>query len=233
MRRVSQTEAIFEYELIFGVTGQESFQFARDADYEQMIYPAYPTTTKLGVPIRGPDGNSKGKNWVIFGEQGEKATIQIKVLDAVITVTVKSAGDGTGLSWQSVVGKARHKPCIAGTWLGDAVFEEMKPVDTSLDVFVGKFIMSDRGFELFQVCFDEDLERAYYPEVEGHACGEVFVLGPSAGQDKNFRVEGLPGVPFEIKLDLKATDRRRIVTWRPILEEGMPFFPYVNALYDE
>merc|ERR1712232_701079 len=204
-------------------------QLARDRDPQQVVYPMSPLTQTIGTPVRGPDHLGKGKHWLIFGEQGQKAIVMIKVINAHIIVTVKSDANPSGLVWESVEGKARKKPCIMGSWLES--FEAMQPADGSnKDVFTSDFTMSAEGIAFFQVCFDQDLEKAYYPEVEGRSSGEVFVLGPDGeGQDKNFRIEGLPGVPFRVTLDLKATDRRRTVTWKPLQEEGMPFFPYVNA----
>jgi hypothetical protein len=230
MKSLSSREAFFEYTVVFGVTAQEYFQFARDRDKEQLIYPAYPRAQKTDILVRGPDQHGKDKHFMVFGEQGSKATIQLRVVDGHITVTTKTESGIT--QWKSVEGKARKKPFVVGSWLEK--FDAMKPVDDSLNAFTTEFTMTDRGFEFFQVCFDEDLARAYYPESEGHASGAVIVYGPGAqGEDKNFKVEGLPGTVFKIKLDLKATDQRRIVTWTPLLEEGMPMFPYVNAIYDD
>lgn len=38
-----------------GMSGREEFQIVRDRDWNQAVYPAAPSTSRPGVPIRGPD----------------------------------------------------------------------------------------------------------------------------------------------------------------------------------
>jgi len=215
---------LHEYGFRIGPSGQESFQIVRDSDLEQAIYPAYPKSQRRGVPVRGPDHLGKGKLFTIQGEQGERALIKVKVQSGHITVSVGIASAIT--TWESVDGKYRKCFFIAGSWLdGCEKMEEDKP-----HVYRMQMTMGERGFEEFQVLMDEDPGRAYYPESDGFASGQVFVCGPDHGAaGRFFRIEGLPGQSFEIFLEAKVQDRRKIVTWKPVLEDGLAALPWSNS----
>jgi len=215
------------HELAFkmGPSGQESFQVCRDGDPEQVFYPAYPRAQRSTVPVRGPDHLSAGKSWVILGEQGETVVVRIKVENGHVEITASSPTLG-GRKWQSVDGRDRKCFFVQGTWL-----EKFSPmVEDTPNIYKLQVVMGDEGFEEFQVLMDEDPGRAYYPEAEGNASGQVFVCGPDdESRGRNFRIEGVPGMEFEIVLDLRIQDRRKIVTWRPLVEGGLGALPWSNS----
>jgi len=168
---------------------------------------------------------SKGKYFTIYGEQGDRALIRVRVRDGHITVSGNVARAGTR-TWESVDGKGWKAFFVYGSWLDGC--EKME--EDTLNVYKTEMIMSDRGFEEFQVLMDEDPSRAYYPEQDSFASGQVFVRGPDhEANGKAFRIEGLPGQRFEIALDTKVQDRRRVVTWKPLLEDNFAALPYSNS----
>jgi len=225
MVSVGGERGMFEYSFRMGPSGQENFQIVRDSDSEQVIYPAYPRSQRRGVPVRGPDHLGKGKLFSLSGEQGDRAVIKLRAKDGHITISVGTASMGIR-TWESVDGKRWKRFFISGSWLDGC---EQLEEDTA-HVYRTEVTMTERGFEEFQVLLDEDPGRAYYPESSGFASGQVFVCGPdhdAAG--RFFRIEGLPGQRFEISVSPRAQDRRRTVTWRPLLEDGLVALPWSNS----
>jgi len=222
MQAVRGERGVFELQTRLGPSGQESFQIARDCDPEQVFYPAY---SRRGVPVRGPDHLGKGKLFIVQGEQGERLVVRIKVRNGHATVSANCASAGTR-TWESVDGRYHKCFFLAGTWSNG--YEKME--EDTMHVYRAQMTMSDRGWEEFQVMLDEDHRRAYYPELGGFASGQVFVCGPDSNSEgRSFRIEGLPDMQFEITFDAKASDRRRMVTWTPLMEDGSLAVPWANS----
>lgn len=80
---------LYEATVRIGIQDMEEFQFMRDADVLQAIYPA----EKGGgsAPVCGPDSEGSGKFWRIAGSTGESWTIRLEVgihgISVVITGT--------------------------------------------------------------------------------------------------------------------------------------------------
>jgi len=91
MRSVNATPGLYEAKVRIGTTGAERFHFMRDRDSEQVLYPRDPKTDRQNSSIRGPDGAGRGKHWVIRGETGEHALVQLRVLPEVTEVKVSSS----------------------------------------------------------------------------------------------------------------------------------------------
>lgn len=210
---------VWECTLRMGPSGEEEFQFVRDSDPQQSIYPARPRTSSLDVAVRGPDQLGKGKHWLIQGRMDEFYTIRLEVDDGGITVTTSHAS-GVRV-WKSKDGWDRHDYCVAGSWSNWIC--EMLNMDPQLPGFfkyrgqVGTdFSEEHQGFvEFFQVVVDEDMGQALYPELPDTGPGECIVHGPDGeSQGRMWMARSLrPGAFFEIVLNLKAEDRRQIVTW--------------------
>lgn len=77
---------LYEATVRIGIQDMEEFQFMRDADVLQAIYPA----EKGGgsAPVCGPDSEGSGKFWRIAGSTGESWTIQLEVGIHGISVVV-------------------------------------------------------------------------------------------------------------------------------------------------
>nr|AQS99286.1 type I polyketide synthase [Gambierdiscus polynesiensis] len=224
MAPVRGERGTYELQTRLGPGGQESFQIARDNDVEQVFYPAY--SSRRGVPVRGPDHLGNRNFFVIQGEHGERVVIRIKVQNGHTTVKATSASTGSR-TWESVDGKYHRCLSLAGTFT-DGRCQKME--EDTLHVYRAQITMGDSGVEEFQVLQDDDPERAFYPESGGFASGQVLVCGPDGNSEgRSFRIEGIPSVQFEISFDAKALDRRRIITWKPILEDGILAVPWTNS----
>jgi len=215
-------EGTWEGSFRIGSQGKEEFQFVRDKDPQQAIYPSQHKAAKPGVPVRGPDDLGSGKNFVVRGRPGEDVQVKLTVVDAKITVAVSTETKGQK-EWTSLEGWERHAYFVTGS------FDAGAPVPMSMDVMKpGIFTCrttvgttwSDAcsGFVgSFQVTVDEGAQNAFYPEMDGAISGEMIVRGPdSSGADKFFLVRvPEPDAEIEISLDLNAEDKRNIVTWMP------------------
>lgn len=212
----------FEYMTRFGVTGWETFQFVRDNDPNQIIYPAHSRANAFGVPVRGPDGLGHGREWAMNGSQGDPLNIRLLVKDGHIVVTARSPSGKR--SWESVDGRSRNNFSVSGSWS-----EKCIPMQTDPDipdVYRVRMRMVNT-IEEFQILVDEDACRAFHPEVGGFPCGVAFVSGPdNGGSNSYFAIDGEEGACFDITLDLKCEDKRWIVSWTPVSDDGLPLIPW-------
>lgn len=222
MTKVHGKRNTFEYKTRIGISGQESFQISRDGDTDQLIYPATPSTSRLGVPVRGPDHLGTGSHWVVHGQQSGTLTIRLEVIDAHVTVTAISSS-GTR-RWDSMDGRARKKFFVSGSWSEDCIPMHEDPENP--DLYRLRVEMQSQ-LEEFQIFVDEDPRRAFHPQVGGFPCGAVFVCGPDDdGRNDHFTLQGEAGVSYEILLDLKSQDKRWTVAWKPVMPDGMPSLPW-------
>jgi len=213
-------EGAWEGSLRIGSQGKEEFQFIRDKDWKQVIYPAKPKTSKAGVHVRGPDDLGAGKHFIVHGSPGETINVEVSIVDAKVTVKAESETKGT-TEWESIEGWDRHEYSAVGSFNSGVpipmTMDLMKPGVFTCRAKVGdSFYPEYNGFlELFQVTVDDDLQHTFYPETNLSKTGEVIVRGPDDyGADKSFLVRSLiPYKAFDIVLDLTAEDRRKIVTW--------------------
>nr|AQS99208.1 type I polyketide synthase [Gambierdiscus excentricus] len=219
-------EGAWEGSFTIGSQGKEEFQFVRDRDWQQVVYPAKPKTAKPGVPVRGPDDLGKGKHFTVRGQPGETIQVELSIVDAKVAVRATSPTRGT-VEWHSLEGWERHEYSAVGS------FNEGVPLPMSMDlmkpgIFKCRVKVGDSFYpeynaflELFQVTVDDDVQHTFYPDKNLSRSGEAIVRGPdSGGSDKNFLVRSLlPYKAFEIVLDLTAEDRRRVVTWSWVSDE--------------
>lgn len=79
---------LYEATVRIGIQDVEEFQFMRDADVLQAIYPAEKGGGGSMVPVCGPDSDGSGKFWRIAGSTGDSWTIQLQVGFHGISVVV-------------------------------------------------------------------------------------------------------------------------------------------------
>ena len=79
---------LYEATVRIGIQDVEEFQFMRDADVLQAIYPAEKGGGGSMVPVCGPDSDGSGKFWRIAGSTGDSWTIQLEVGFHGISVVV-------------------------------------------------------------------------------------------------------------------------------------------------
>mmetsp|Transcript_86468 Transcript_86468/g.201183 ORF Transcript_86468/g.201183 Transcript_86468/m.201183 type:complete len:1263 (+) Transcript_86468:63-3851(+) len=216
---VKKGDGVWEYTAQIGVSGQEEFQFCRDFDAQQIIYPSEPMCTKTTVPVRGPDHMGEGKKWLITGAVDEKVKLRLELDNAKIIVSVSSKSMGEQV-WESIEGWARHTYWLAfeGGLTTQMVMDPDMPGVFKARGEVGmNFSERYRGFcEFFNVIVDEDKNFGFCPDVSCASTGECIVWGPDKGCcSRQFMIKSWQaGAGFEVTLDLKAVDKRKVVTWK-------------------
>jgi len=215
----------FEVITRIGVTGRETFHFARHGDENQLIYPAERSTHRPNVPIRGPDNLGKDRNWLVAGSQNETLTIRLEVENGHVAVAVRCAS--VAARWESSPGQMQRQFGVSGSWL-----EEVVPMDRDADhqgVYRLRAVLPS-DFEEFVVVVDGDPGCTLHPEVAGFGCGEVLVCGPDdQGLGRRFQIQGEAGTDYEIVLDLASEDKRHTVSWKPVQDDGSLFLPWSAA----
>ncbi|CAK9053852.1 Hypothetical protein SCF082_LOCUS29307 [Durusdinium trenchii] len=207
----------FETTLRIGMSGMESFRFLRDQDEEQAIYPAKNAldADASQVFVRGPDELCNGKSWQITGKYGEQVSICLQIVDAIITVDVRS---NMGSRWTAtgVTGPARHSYWVMGSfnnWTQEQMICGERPGTFVYRGTAGPCTQQER----FIVTVDEDPELVLYPDTPGGVPpGLAIVKGPARVQDdRDFLLTCLKeGAEFEIVLDFTARDKRKVVDVR-------------------
>jgi len=225
LMRVPQEPNSFQGSFKVGPSGREEWKFRSDGNESNMIYPSEKihNAAFTNVPIRGPDELGKDKTFSMSCSPGEIMKIKLQVVDALINMEVSSPSTGTK-RWQSRDGPERHDYFIQGS------FSDWRPVQMVADpqrcgVYRFQAATNVNAKEYFNILVDEDKSLVIYPEAAGTAPGLSIVRGPDntvvRGPDNNPEnpLEKLweldcwmPGVPFEIALDLEAVDKRRKVT---------------------
>eukprot|EP00933_Yihiella_yeosuensis_P077867 TRINITY_DN8880_c0_g3_i6.p1 TRINITY_DN8880_c0_g3~~TRINITY_DN8880_c0_g3_i6.p1 ORF type:complete len:532 (-),score=65.35 TRINITY_DN8880_c0_g3_i6:78-1673(-) len=223
----SKSSEKYEATLRIGQTGFEEFQFLRDADELQAIYPAEKGGRSTEVRVLGPDSDSRGKDkfWRIVGSCGEVIQIQLQIsnLNGELIVSITGGNAGKKI-WRSSSSRQFY---VIGGWAKQK-FSRMSPIAMSIPGLVSAYRltlkMSDRGHETFQIVADQDLSQVLHPELP--QCDQLIshVVGPDAeGLGLEWQVTGNPGDLIEIRLDLfhlqnrgAGVDRRKAVTWQTV-----------------
>lgn len=240
MLPVSGDAGSWECSFRIGNSGAEEFQIARDEDWEQLIYPAERRTVKTSVPVRGPDDMGSGKKWIVAGTEGDKVRVRFQIVDARITLTVCSDVKGHKV-WHSVEGWSRHRYSVVGSWTKTSHIEMVMDQDTpgvfkACGCIGGNYFPRLHGYaETFQIVVDADSDFAFYPMAEGADGGESIVLGPdnrANGRTWTLR-SAIPQARFEIRLDLSAVDRRKMVTWSWLTSTAESSFDLTDAAYEQ
>nr|AQS99242.1 type I polyketide synthase [Gambierdiscus excentricus] len=207
------TEGTWEVSFSIGPSGREEFQFVRDRDSSQTIYPAKPRTEIVGVPVRGPDALGGGKNWLVRGTRRETITVQLQVVNGQITVTTSGLSEET--AWTNKTDESYHTYCLTGGF-NNWSSTKMTPDEKRHGVFTSRLLLED-NIELFQVIRDEDPQQTLHPSNADALCGQDLVQGPDdKGSGLNWMILGEPGSAVEITVDPYQQDKRLLVSWKPV-----------------
>jgi len=218
MTSISEDGCIWEYKARIGNLGEELFQLCRDSDEQQLIYPAVNGATSGDVPVRGPDDLGDGKMWLVTGPVDQLVTIRLEVSDGQVLVSVATSSQGEKV-WESQEGWERHT-----YWLN---FQNGPCIQMSMDpevpgLFRARYQMGRhfdeqyRGIcEFFTVIVDGDPNFGFFPDFACASSGECIVWGPDrVPLERPFLVKSWQaGAGFEVALDARARDRRKMVTW--------------------
>lgn len=196
------------YEITFeiGRDETEEFQITRDRDWQQAVYPAITRAMDTTIPVMGPDGGGGGKNWLVRGTKGDTYTVQLRIVDAQVTVAIKSAASGEKL-FESVEGRQGQAYFIAGSF-NQWRFDSMAADEKKRGVYNYFVTIGFDWKEEFQMALDANWEQTLHPNEWG------VLQGPdNNGHGKNFKIMGRPGTTFEVILDLNKEDAREQCTW--------------------
>jgi hypothetical protein len=205
-------EGCYETAFRIGNTGTEEFQFVRDRDDSQLIYPTVSTIDKMSVPVRGPDSNGKGKHWTVMGDTGDVVRLQLTIKDGQIFVTMWPKS-GAEKIWKNL------PPGVAGSYFladYDGLCKPMRPSKDNPQVQKASITTRDDEGYHFKILVDKDPNQAIYPELNGASLsGFASVIGPdSFGQDYFWSIPAPEGAKIDVTYDPTQTDSRRKVTWR-------------------
>merc|ERR1719277_2627363 len=103
----------------------EEFKIVRDKDWAQTIHPATKRAWKTAIPVKGPDNDGEGKNWIVKGTVGFEVHVELTIEPGVIRVMVQSEDSGARI-WSSKDTGDWHDYDIVGTW-GDWDFSPLLP----------------------------------------------------------------------------------------------------------
>nr|AQS99244.1 type I polyketide synthase [Gambierdiscus excentricus] len=198
-----------------GLSGEEAFQFTRDNDTKQMIYPAEPQARKTCIPVRGPDEHGQSKHWLLRGPPGEVVTVHLVVSNGDISVITASATKER--TWTSV-DQTWSVYSVAGSW-NDWKSAVMVADRKAQEAYSYRLRLGDTGQEEFQIVEGEE-GRRLHPHMPRAQLGEGMLCGPDTkGHDLNWLIQGDPGKEFEIVLDFGVSNGLWVVSWMEVNEE--------------
>jgi len=170
MVRSQEEDGLWITSVRLGLAGQEEFQFLRDRDWNQVIHPAASRVTSPDVAVRGPDNQGHNRNWLLQGRSNDVVTIQLRVMDGEITVTIRSDDHGTK-TWQSAPASlTAEEPIflISGSWNSWrlemmkkahclAASEALEDTQEAADQVIFQFdlILGTDGVAEFQIAVDD------------------------------------------------------------------------------
>mmetsp|Transcript_75355 Transcript_75355/g.233087 ORF Transcript_75355/g.233087 Transcript_75355/m.233087 type:complete len:1183 (-) Transcript_75355:324-3872(-) len=209
MKKV-EGEDCYEGTFKIGYRFREEFQIVRDADPNQAIYPCFIQCTKTCVPLKGPDSDGKGKNWLVAGPQHEVVTVRVCLVDSKcqVTITSQSIGEKTWLSWEGWATQTTQTFYLRGSF-NNGRSTPMLPHDTTPGVHNCRVTLDGEGTASFYIIVNEDQNSVLHPDEE------LALLGPDSEAVNHWYMEGPPRASYEVKLDLTQADRKKMVSWAP------------------
>merc|ERR1712176_220565 len=95
----STEPGLFRTTFVVSASGADEFQIIRDRDQKQVIHPQEPHAESSSIEMEGPDSHGDGKNWLVRGDKGEIVTVQLRVDNGQLTMSVSSESGGE-LVWR-------------------------------------------------------------------------------------------------------------------------------------
>nr|AQS99222.1 type I polyketide synthase [Gambierdiscus excentricus] len=208
-------EDYYEGSFMIGFRFQEEFQIVRDADSQQCYYPSVAKCKKVGVPVLGPDGRGKGKNWLVKGPQHQIVIVRLSIDGGMAKVTIRSPtlGVRSWSCWESWVFSSSLRFYLTGNFNGG----RFAPLEqsTTRGLHVCRVTLGPDGTASFQVIVDEDRSQVLYPN------DELGLEGPDVDPTNAWLIEGLPGTTYEVRLDVTEHDRAKMLTWEQVVVKAL------------
>jgi len=207
--RAAKEPGVHTVKVSIGLEGLEHFQFQRDRDPMQAIYPAGKAVANVSVPVRGPDHLGEGKHWMVTGSTGDEVTISLKVASGSITVTTICLASGIQ-EWTSLAPRRYFVTASFNDWY----HTEMLPEPGADGQALKARIYLRGGEQAFHIVVDNDPNLTIHPELHMADQLQSLALGPDAkGRGLHWGLVGELGELLDITLDLSQADRRKAVTW--------------------
>lgn len=227
MEIVSKSKSFkkMEFETTFdmGERGFEEFQFARDLDFAQAVYPASRNCEDQMCAMRGPDDGGAGLNWLVRGKPGEEVKVTLKISDGQVSMKMHTKSGGTK-TWGGDVGKDKAKYYLTGNFC-DWDFHPLEPVDENSKVYMAEIVLNS-FFAEFQISRDRDMAQVYYPEYSHAESATSAPLGPSARTaGRCWLIKGEVGNRVQVTVNWQEPEPNKRVSWQlledaPALEDG-------------
>jgi len=200
-----------------GLTGQEEFNFMRDGQNDQFIYPSQHRALDSDVPVRGPDVIGKKKYFGVTGDTADEVKVQLQVWDGEITVSITTSTEGMRC-FRSMHGSEGKRYFAVCNWNKGRSVPFARTQDEA--VFTATVVMPYIDYAVFpkgapfHIAEDDDEQLAFHPEMNGADQGVSCALGPDAfGKGLDWGIVAEFGRTVEILLDMSQKDRRKMVTW--------------------
>jgi len=229
MAAVGGGASTYETTARIGARGVEEFQFLRDQDWKQVIYPAAAKAVKPSVPVRGPDDGGGDKAWAIRGDPGDVYTVQLAITDRAICVRARSSTACVNKTWTTAEDEHEgwHDYWVVGTFADH--FIPMAPYQGGAKSFRCRVQLDETGTEDFQISVDHDLAMMLYPTVGGASFADSMVCGPdNYGSGLSWTITGAPGSTFEVLLG-RLMDSTYVVSWAEVEGDGQATLGLSNA----
>jgi len=207
MSRCDDAEGSYETTVtIKNALGFESFNFARDSDWEQIIYPAYENVSMrdTGVPVLGPDAAGRNNKWTVQGDYMDEFHLRLSVINGEIRVMVNHLSDGTRAAWESPVEIAYY---IKGSFNGWTI-AAMTPEARATGLFRYHITIGSDEVEEFEIFTDKNGTGTMLMLSDESSASEAATVS------ERFQINGKRNTAWDIFLDLNQDDRQRQIYWR-------------------
>jgi len=239
MKQSANDPSMWEYNYrIVGTSDCEfRWQFVRDEEMTQLIYPATSASTKSdfvetteGVVVLGADDAGANRYFGIRGTPMEKIKLQLRVQKGQVTVSLSTSNGGM-CTWDG--GEIGHKYFVIGShtsWVAGPHTEMAHDPDMP-GVYKSQIVIGAGRVEDFQILLDNDPTKRFHPSMPHGIPGEAIMCDPSnVAEDLSWEVFGPAGRVVEVSLDLRRQvldeDRRNGVSARVLHDPELPAFVY-------
>jgi len=206
MRRCDDAEGHYETVVtIKNPSGYESFNFIRDGDVKQIIYPAENASVlDTGVPVLGPGAAERDTKWVLYGNYFEKFKVRLSVANGAIRVMTRNLSDNSEAIWESPVESTYYVKGSFNDWTSAAMVPEAR----ATNLFRYHFTIKNEEGEEFEIVTDRKGSGLSMPMLVDEALSNTLSVS------QRFQIKAKRNTAWDILLDFNQDDRQRQIYWR-------------------
>mmetsp|Transcript_69852 Transcript_69852/g.227274 ORF Transcript_69852/g.227274 Transcript_69852/m.227274 type:complete len:1200 (-) Transcript_69852:64-3663(-) len=226
----------YEGTLRIGPSQREEFQIFRDKSWTQVIYPAASSGTQptdTNVPVCGPDDESGGggaepaagslrRRFVITGRMHELVTVRLSTEGGQFSVSTtfsRGSPPRTWTSWEDWALRRDHFFFASGSFNGGAS-TPLAPDVRQPGLHIFQLELDTEGFASFQLAADSRRSVILCPD----SVGDLEMRpGPTLSSLNAWFVNGMPRAVYEVRLDLREGDRKKMVTWEILQNRSLGY----------